>query len=80
MACNSITFFGADKMSDIELIQPKVMEDPGIMELKRKLNEIIRDVNHINQIVTANNLSIKLLKRDHKNLQKLITNIFNHSQ
>jgi len=67
-------------MSDIELIQPKVMEDPGIMELKRKLNEIIRDVNHINQIVTANNLSIKLLKRDHKNLQKLITNIFNHSQ
>ena len=80
MVCNSITFFGADKMSDIELIQPKVMEDPGIMELKRKLNEIIRDVNHINQIVTANNLSIKLLKRDHKNLQKLITNIFNHSQ
>ena len=67
-------------MSDIELLQTKVIEDPGIMELKRKLNEIIRDVNHINQIVTANNLSIKLLERDHKNLQKLITNIFNHSQ
>ena len=66
-------------MSEIELLQYKVDETPNSMELKRKLNEIVRDVNHINQIVTRNNLAIKLLEKDFKNLQRLVTNnTFNH--
>lgn len=79
MDCNTTSFFGANKMSEIELLQYKVDETPNSMELKRKLNEIVRDVNHINQIVTRNNLAIKLLEKDFKNLQRLVTNnTFNH--
>lgn len=61
-------------MSDIDLLQYKVDETPESMELKRKINELVRDVNHINLIVTENNLSLKLLKNDMKNLHRLLTN------
>lgn len=74
MVGNTTSLLGDDRMSEIELLQYKVDETPDSMELKRKINELVRDINHINLIVTENSLSIKLLKNDYKNLQRLLSN------
>ena len=57
-------------MSEIEVLQFEVIEDPQHLILKRKINELTRDVNHLNEIVASHSFDLRLIKKELKDIRR----------
>jgi len=57
-------------IGDIEPLQIKLVEQPEIMELKRKLNELIIEYNRSDQIVIELNQTVTRMTKEFKDLKR----------